>query len=310
MPKGKIKGKDPDELVGGVEKSAEKVKTRSKKIQKFAEATEAGLDHIDQFGVKTRFSDVVTPDGRVGPGKEVGTWPAIYGPPSTKRDKIRALKMAAIQQSGNAANTAFGQVMASDEDWGWMLDHDTLRKAMDYDRIFTGMYDIQDPLHLQKMQEIYPEYFEERIQRIKAIAQVQSKLAEIYLTGIKNKEELDLIVNLQMMEVEKDPNTQLPKILSVPVFMLNKEDLITVHPEDPSPTPAVSLQQYFQAGPTIGGWREGFGWRLRGPTSFANVDKLGAARYPWVGTVSGAITGNKRVKAGVPALGLNNLFAP
>lgn len=276
--KGKVKGADPDALTGLVAEEAPKVRKRAHKIQKQLEDIETGLEHVDQFAVT---GPRTSRDGPAAYNEAIGTWPAQYQPPTTKRDKVRALKLAALEEAKGGVNSKFGQIAASDADFEWMIDHDELRRTMEFDRLFVQRFNFEDPLHLKHMQELYPEFFEKRLKQIKALATIQVRLAEIYLTGMKDFSDLELINGLEMEVGEKDPKTGLPKILSVPVHMLASDpNLITVQPDDTIQSPTVSMGQYFSSGPERPGFRKGFGWKLATP-ALGHYNKLSGLKRPF-----------------------------
>lgn len=154
--------------------------------------------------------------------KNVVTWPAIYEGPTTFEDKVRAVKTALTTDEHKSP---FGQVHATDEDFKWLVKKHEIRRALEYDKIFMQMFDINDPLHLDKMRQIYPDFFKNREKIIDAIADMQKRLAYIQLTGIQTKNDADFLIELKMSSLPKDGNGW-PLFLSQPVHLMNTDTAI------------------------------------------------------------------------------------
>lgn len=147
------------------------------------------------------------------------TWPSVYESPPTFEDQVRSLKLAHIAQGIKP----FGQEHASDKDWEWAAKKLQLRKALEYDKLFVQMWDMTSPLEVAEARRIYPEFFENRKKIIRIIAEMQTQLANIMLTGYRDKRDVDFLIELRMLNTPKDDNG-IPKFLSIPVYKLNTEE--------------------------------------------------------------------------------------
>ncbi|MEM3062197.1 MAG: hypothetical protein QW303_01435 [Nitrososphaerota archaeon] len=195
---------------------AKKEKTKARKIQRDVE---------EKSAFKKLRTITVPQGGRTDEGGrevDVTTWPAIYEGPTTFDDKVRAVKSALTNKDGKSP---FGIVHASDEDFRWYVKKHELRRALEYDRIFLQMFDINDPLHLDKMRQIYPDFFKNRERIIDMIADMQKRLAYIQLTGVQSKHDIDFLIELKMSSLPKDENGW-PKFLSQPVHLMNTDEAI------------------------------------------------------------------------------------
>lgn len=226
--------------------SVEGAKSRGKKLTKFAEDVD-GITHagaVQMGGVQRQARNV----GRQGPtflgDRDIGYWgarqdprtgdfafPTVYAPAPTKAQQISKLKHESLNKTPGGQQTAvgpYGMVTATDKDYEWILSKENIKRAIDYDRLFLDLFDPSDPAQVELMRELRPEFFEERMKYIKQIASIQVHLAEIYLTGIRTRDDLDLILGLQMVDLPPSERNEmgLPKVLDIPVFKLNKGQLL------------------------------------------------------------------------------------
>lgn len=159
-------------------------------------------------------------------GSNQTTFPLNYAGMPTKQQQRSALKAAAI--GGNLFGASpWGIVHADEQDWDELLNREAVKKAIDYDKIFLRMFDGSDPAHQAIMRELRPDYFTERMKFLKQIAAIQVQMAQITLMGIQTKEDLDLVIALQMLppSVPRAPDgSGLPAIITKPVHMLNRDD--------------------------------------------------------------------------------------
>lgn len=206
--------------------SVKGAKQRGKKMTKFA------VD-LDSISSATRVGQRPTA-GNVAPQF---AFPTVYKKGQSKQEQIAELKHQAVQQTNPITGaTPYGVVTASDKDFEWILEREDIKRAIDYDRLFLDLFDTNDPAHVKLMHELRPEFFTERMNFIKQLASIQVHLAEIALTGIQTKDDLDLVLGLQMAHIPdnmKDAVTGLPKILSVPVHKLSKEAVLGIDVNGP-----------------------------------------------------------------------------
>lgn len=195
-------------------------KSRAYKISK-------DLEEKNALG-KLKSWKVTPPQSRV-PGADrsadEAVWPSIYEEPTTFEDQVRALKLAHINEK--TGNTPFGLAHTSDKDWVWAAKKMQLRRALEYDKLFVKMWDLTSPLEVAEARKIYPEFFENRKKIIRIIAEMQTQLACIFLTGYKDKKDVDFLIELRMLNVPKD-DRGIPLFLKQPVFLLNHEDAVKV----------------------------------------------------------------------------------
>lgn len=190
-------------------------KARGKKVTKF----KADMENVQNA---TRL------DMRAG-SDPIKAYPINYSKAKTEREQVIALKHAALDGAPGKASgvTPYGVVQATDEDFKWILKREELKKGVEADQIFASLFDAGDPAQMALMRELKPEFFEERMKFIKRIASMQVLLAEIMLTGIRTREDLDFYIALQMMDPsQRDPTTGLPIILTKPVYALDQADFL------------------------------------------------------------------------------------
>lgn len=242
MPKGGAKPRGRKTQAIGSEASIAEgssvagAKQRGRKITKFVEDMD-GINNAATHTISERRGQAVMgaiggqPAVVRGPQQAIGKlFPTVYSKGLSKSEQVQALKHRAVQEGNPATGaTPYGVVTASDKDFEWILKREEIKRSIDYDRLFVNLFNPNDPAHVELMRELRPEFFEERMNFIKQIASIQVHLAEIYLTGIRTRDDLDLVLGLQMLDIDdtqRDLDTGLPKILSVPVHKLNKADVI------------------------------------------------------------------------------------
>lgn len=210
---------------GGATRAVEAIgnsaKKRAGKITRDLEA-KSTLNKLRTFKYETAQSRV---PGAPAPRKDEYAWPANYEGPTTFEDQVRAIKLQSINPQTGA--TPFGVAQSSDKDWVWAAKKLQLLRAIEYDKLFIKMWDMTSPLEVAEARRIYPEYFENRKKIIRLIAEMQTQLACIFLTGYKDKSDVDFLIELRMMNCDKDKNG-IPLFLTKPVWQLNHEEAIKV----------------------------------------------------------------------------------
>lgn len=110
------------------------------------------------------------------------------------RDHLIALKASLIEGANGA--TPFGQAQLTDEDLKWIDDKRKIAQYLDLQSFIENFYDIKDPAHRALIKDLYPEYFERRLEYLKQMSELQMKLAEIQLYGPRNRQDLHVLYEI------------------------------------------------------------------------------------------------------------------
>lgn len=100
-----------------------------------------------------------------------------------------------LSAKSNLAHQTGGMFMVSDEDVRNQMNVDRIAQEIAFEQTFVDLYgdiDIHRPADLQKMRQIFPEFYEKRIQAIKDWGEIQTRLALIKVRGFENRDDFIL----------------------------------------------------------------------------------------------------------------------
>jgi hypothetical protein len=105
-------------------------------------------------------------------------------------DHIMELKMNAAREG---ARGPFGQVHADTEDFRWADRKRQQIERINYENFIAKSFDLSNPADQQRLEKIFPDYYEKREAEIEQQAELQKTLALIRLRGAQTKKEYQTV---------------------------------------------------------------------------------------------------------------------
>jgi len=96
------------------------------------------------------------------------------------------------EQAGTPGITPFGKLIAEKEDFQWLANLREEEAAADFQQWFATNFDHMSPEEKQYAREILPEFYAQRVALLKKDIALASKVAELKLLGIQDKNDLML----------------------------------------------------------------------------------------------------------------------
>lgn len=154
-------------------------------------------------------------------GADNDAFPAVYGVNLDERRRQRLLsQITKGNDEGLKKLLGERQVMLDDKTTSWLLSEQDRLELINIDRVFEESARAQglfaNPVTLQHLQKIRPDYFKRRRQLAKWVANAQLKMFDIQMNGIQSPEDFEF--DYMLKSLDKDQKLLLQK----PVWMLNE----------------------------------------------------------------------------------------
>ena len=171
-------------------KGSNKDKVAARNIR--AETRDADRE-LNDLSVKFR-PGAVTGNNMMPGGPPANEFPARFTEVDDRDHRI-ALKASLIEDPTTGA-TPFGQAQLTKEDLDWIESKRQIAQYLDLQVFIENFYDIKDPAHRALIKDLYPEYFERRLEYLKQMSDLQMQLAEIQLYGPRTRKDLHVLYEI------------------------------------------------------------------------------------------------------------------
>ena len=121
-----------------------------------------------------------------------------------KRDRIMKMRTAL---SDGLGNTPFGKMRFTDRDAYYLLKKEEAAKAAAFQDWFARMYDRATPSQKKLAREMFPTFYQQRIEALDTNLETLRKLVRIRIRGVESKEDLALqyaaengLINMVLLE--------------------------------------------------------------------------------------------------------------
>lgn len=167
----------------------------------------AGTIHREISKVTKQAEDGVftsaTPPGTRSGGNITQAFPrGGLGTASPSKDELMRMKQQMMDP--NTGMSAFGEVSATDEDFKWLQSKRRTEEAANFDSWVGNNFHSNDAVTRAWLQEVYPEYYEEREQLMLERAKLALRIKLLLLRGPKNEKDLILMWGLETGNIELD----------------------------------------------------------------------------------------------------------
>lgn len=115
-------------------------------------------------------------------------------------DHIMELKQ---QAASRGASGPFGQVHADREDFMWADRKRQQIERFNYENFIARSFDLSNPADQQRLEKIFPDYYEKREAEIEQQAELQKTLALIRLRGAQSKKDFTIAYGILSGRIPK-----------------------------------------------------------------------------------------------------------
>lgn len=123
---------------------------------------------------------------------------------SDPRDAIQTAKLE-LQAEAAPGVTKFGKLVATDSDFEWLRSKREKEAEANFQQWFASNFDHMSPEQKQMARELWPEFYEQRLELLRKQVNLQQRIAELKVSGIKNKDDLMLQYAIEAGFIDADP---------------------------------------------------------------------------------------------------------
>ena len=120
-----------------------------------------------------------------------------------EEDALMTAKLQ-MQQQGKGV-TPFGVLQAKDSDFEWLRRKREASEYANFSQWFAQNFDKMDVTQKKLAKELFPSFYNERLQQLDRSISLQAKLAKLKLLGIEGKEDLMLQYAAEAGYIDADP---------------------------------------------------------------------------------------------------------
>lgn len=143
------------------------------------------------------------------PGATAEQFPTNAFASNDKRDakevaKLELVGLGAERNLGDGV-TPFGQAQLTDEDIKWLQSKKEKEAYANFQQWFATNFDKMSPAEKQYAREAFPSFYQERVKQLGRSVDLQRRIAEIKLLGIRSREDMLLQWAIEAGYVDADP---------------------------------------------------------------------------------------------------------
>lgn len=125
-----------------------------------------------------------------------------------KKDELISAKFA-LQDATHPGVTPFGQLIAKDEDFQWLQRKQEQQEYANFQQWFAENFDKMSPEQKKIARELFPTFYNERLQQLDRSVELQRRIARLKLMGIQDKNDMLFQYALESGYVPSDPLRQI-----------------------------------------------------------------------------------------------------
>lgn len=149
---------------------------------------------------------------KAGKANDAGHFPANYFAKKDDEKRVRLVQdYSAWLKDGKGLNTLY---VPTDDDINVLLRKDQEKELLNFETFIQEYFDLSNPIHQKLVRELYPNYFERRLDVIRETLSLQERIAKIKLLGMQTKEDVFFVYGLMNGDIKMPEEV---------VFNLDKE---------------------------------------------------------------------------------------
>lgn len=123
----------------------------------------------------------------------------------SKYDKIAEAKLALGNQGQSEGVTPFGVAELKDKDIHWLLKKRETEAYANFQQWFATNFDKMAPHEKQYAREAFPQFYEERTKQLDRTIELEKKIAQLKILGIRSKEDMMLQWAIESGYIDASP---------------------------------------------------------------------------------------------------------
>jgi len=140
---------------------------------------------------------------KAGKADDVGHFPANYFQKKDDEKRVRLVQDYSRWLKSDAnLNTLY---VPTEDDINVLLRKDQEKELLNFETFIQEYFDLSNPIHQKLVRELYPNYFERRLDVIRETLSLQERIAKIKLLGMQTKEDVFFVYGLMNGDI-KLPN--------------------------------------------------------------------------------------------------------
>jgi len=137
---------------------------------------------------------------KAGNAANVGHFPANY---FAKKDDEKRVKLvqdySAWLQHSKGLKSLY---VPTEDDINVLLRKDQEKELLNFETFIQEYFDLSNPIHQKLVRELYPNYFERRLDVIRETLSLQERIAKIKLLGMQTKEDVFFVYGLMNGDIQ------------------------------------------------------------------------------------------------------------
>lgn len=133
---------------------------------------------------------------KAGKPDEAGHFPANYFAKKDDEKRVRLVQDYSRwlgSKSGGGLETLY---VPTEDDINVLLRKDQEKELLNFETFIQEYFDLSNPIHQKLVRELYPNYFERRLDVIRETLSLQERVAKIKLLGMQTKEDVFFVYGL------------------------------------------------------------------------------------------------------------------
>jgi len=143
---------------------------------------------------------------KAGKPDEVGHFPANYFAKKDDEKRVRLVQDYSRWLRSEAGGGLKTLYVPTEDDINVLLRKDQEKELLNFETFIQEYFDLSNPIHQKLVRELYPNYFERRLDVIRETLSLQERIAKIKLLGMQTKEDVFFVYGLMNGDIKIPEN--------------------------------------------------------------------------------------------------------
>lgn len=137
---------------------------------------------------------------KAGPKDTAGHFPANYFAKKDDEKRVRLVQDYSSWLKNTKKLDTF--YVPTEDDINVLLRKDQEKELLNFETFIQSYFDLTNPIHQKLVRELYPNYFERRLDNIREVLSLQERVAKIKLLGMQTKEDVYFVYGLMNGDIK------------------------------------------------------------------------------------------------------------
>lgn len=143
---------------------------------------------------------------KAGKQGEPGHFPANYFAKKDDEKRVRIVQDYSRWLGSEAGGGLKTLYVPTEDDINVLLRKDQEKELLNFETFIQEYFDLSNPIHQKLVRELYPNYFERRLDVIRETLSLQERIAKIKLLGMQTKEDVFFVYGLMNGDIKIPDN--------------------------------------------------------------------------------------------------------